>query len=219
MKRALSTGWLYLALFILVLMLLLMIFVPNDMLPGFAQDFVQKYDIKDWGKSPNRQCSQLSESECLQNLNKGCIPSYDQQGQVFLDCRTCVRGVSCVSFQHPLACENNPCGFDCRWVVGEYREGYTLIGKCVNNDQVTELRRELRNAGFDATSITFGRGLTINHIADGNCSIYRTEHNDTLIIDHIGPFLGIHMQSQEPVAYGLSGTTVLFNTLCGGINP
>jgi hypothetical protein len=216
MKRALSTGWLYLVLLILALMLLLVFVVPEELFPKSVQDIVQKIGINKLGKSPNRECAKLSESECLANLHKGCVPGFDLKGSVFLDCRTCKKGMSCTSFAHPIACVDNPCGFDCRWIVGEYRDGYTIYGKCVENEELTRLKRELNEAGFDASTIAFGKGLVLTRIESANCTQYTTKENDTLIIDHAHSYLAVMMHDREPVAYDRSGSVVPINTLCGG---
>lgn len=222
MKHALSTGWLYLVVFIATVLFLVALIVPEELLPELPKQIVQKLGIKHLAfirSDDNAPCDQLSEDACLRNMYRGCVPYYSQTGDAFLDCDICRDRVSCYSFGQEVACIANPCERDCLWVVGKYEGGYTIKGKCQPNEELTKLRRELATYGFNTTKLTFGAGLAVTRIEGGSCALFVTEKNDLVVLDKNHSIIYIKLHDELSVAYDNRGTLLEnASVTCGGVS-
>jgi hypothetical protein len=212
-RRALSIGWLFLALFMLAVVLVILISVPEEHLPKQAQAIIDKTGLKGLittRDSTSKPCPALSAKDCLDNMQRGCLPKYSMETGNFLECGSCPSQPICTFFGQERACKDNPCGLLCRWVVGEYEGGFTLRGRCVDNTELSQMRREISQHGFDAGG--FGSGEEIKRAENGSCVTF-TAGAERIVLDTNLSVIHIYMEGNEQ-AYDRLGSPV--EGSCGG---
>ncbi len=187
-KRGVSFGWLYLLLFMLTTAAIIIAVVPPGSWPDNAgNSFVAKLKSINIGSNliPGLKtgCTQLGESECLDRMSRGCVPVYSSGSRVFLDCTTCTKYPSCSMFEKDEVCIYNPCGLNCVWVTGHYKNGYTILGRCVGSLGEMPLKDVLHDYGFNASALPIEDIDGFRRIKETDSIILYKEKNNVLLVD------------------------------------
>jgi len=210
-KRGAYLGWLYIILFVCAVAAMLVVIVPSDAWPedlmGKIVDKMENSNIRDnLVPGLKQECEHLGEIDCLNNLNKGCFPRYTKKTRSFLDCTTGPDNPTCSNFGKETICIYNPCRLECRWAEGSYEDGFTIEGRCLNNQGLSVMKRELENLGFK--NVGFGKGKKIEKKETDGLVLYISEDEDLLIIDS-SDYIYMRLKGQEAVALNKDGKIVL----------